>query len=193
MAITRITALWTGFRGAPGYSNFFFTGPPFDPEEARLAAVAVRNFFFAIRAHLPSSVTIQVQPTGDVIDEATGQITEQVDFEQPPTVAGSGGADYSAASGAVVNWNTTSYRNGRRVRGRTFLVPLGSITYDGNGDLDSETVTAIRTAATELATASLPNPMVVWSRPRDGSPGQAHAVTSASVPDLGAILRSRRD
>lgn len=193
MAITRYTALWSGFRGAPGYSNFYFSGPVFSDEEAAVVAGNIRRFFSGITAFLPSSVRIQVQSPADVLDEATGQITEQVDFEAPTAVEGTGGGDYSAASGAVVNWNTTGYRNGRRIRGRTFLVPLGSIAYDTQGDLGTNVVNGIRTAANELVSAETGQVMVVWSRPVNGSGGIAQAVTSATVPDLGAILRSRRD
>lgn len=193
MAITRITALWSGFRGAPGYSNFFFGAAAETPENASDAADAVRAFFFGMAAYLPSSVDIQVQGTADILDEASGQITGQVDFDPPMSVEGSGGADYSAASGAVVNWNTSGYRNGRRIRGRTFIVPLGSIAYDGNGDLGNSVANGIRSSANTLAAGTSFMPLVVWSRPKNGAPGEIASVTGANVPDLGAILRSRRD
>lgn len=193
MAITRITALWQGFRGAPGYSNFFFGGAPGTEEDARLAAVAVRNFFFEFNVHIPTGVTISIQPTADIILEASGAIQEQIDFEAPPNVTGAGSGGYSAASGAVVNWNTGAYRNGRRVRGRTFIVPLASASYDANGDLDNAALSDLRDGAAILAGGTTSMPFVVWSRPRSTDPGSAEPVTSATVPDLGAVLRSRRD
>lgn len=193
MAITRITAVWSGFRGAPGYSNFFFGGAPTDPVDAQSAGVAVRNFLFEARSQFPSSVSISVNATADIIDEANGNITEQVDFEQPNLVQGLATGPYSAASGAVVNWNTGAYKSGRRVRGRTFLVPLASSSYDGRGDLSSGALSDIRAGAAILTGGSSLLPFVVWSRPVNGSGGTAHPVTSATVPDLGAVLRSRRD
>lgn len=193
MAITRITAVWTGFRGAPGYSNFYFGGEPADASAAEECATAVRTFFTNISAALPESIRIGVQGTAEIIDEANGQITGQVDFDAPNGAAGGGGADYSAASGAVVNWNTAGYRNGRRIRGRTFLVPLSSISYDGQGDLDNTALTTLRNAAGVLAGGTTAMPFVVWSRPVGGAGGSAEPVTGATVPDLGAILRSRRD
>lgn len=193
MAITRITAQWSGFRGAPGYSNFFFDGAFTDESGAEAAASAVSAFFTACRLQFPDSVNVNVQPTADVIDETSGQITSVMDIATPGTVTGSGGANYSAATGAVVNWNTSDYVNGRRVRGRTFLVPLDSGAFDSQGDLSSDALSQIRLGAENLVTAALEHPLCVWHRPSGGAGGSAHVVSSSTVPDLGAVLRSRRD
>ncbi|AXH79089.1 MAG: hypothetical protein [Circular genetic element sp.] len=193
MPILRITAQWQGFRGAPGYSNFFFAGQAADQEQPAAHALAVRTFLAECAGYMPSSVNINIQPTASNIDETNGQVIGEVGFEAPGSVSGSGGTNYSAASGAVVNWNTTSFANGRRVRGRTFLVPLSSSAYDSQGDLASAPLTGIRNAARDLVASPGPAPLVVWSRPRGGAGGTDHVVTSASVPDLAAILRSRRD
>lgn len=193
MPILRITAEWNGFRGAPGYSNFYFQGQSADEENPLAHATAVRTFFSSIASRLPGQVSISINPTAENIDETNGNIIGQVDFEAPEVVNGSGTTSYSAASGAVVNWNTSSFINGRRVRGRTFLVPLTGAAYDTNGDLGSAALENLRAAASALVAAPGPAPMVVWSRPRGGAGGTDHAITSATVPDLGAILRSRRD
>lgn len=193
MAITRITAVWNGFRGAPGYSNFFLTGGPLEQGEVETAAVALQAFFADIRGLLPEDVSISIRETADTLDEASGQIIGQVDFSAPAATEGAATGGYSAASGAVVNWNTTAFVNGRRVRGRTFLVPLANAAYDANGDLGTGALSTLRESASELITAAGPSPLVVWSRPRGGSGGSAHVISTSSVPDLGAILRSRRD
>lgn len=193
MAITRITAVWSGFRGAPGYSNFYFAGDFADTATLEGCAAAVRSFFFAFEDFLPSSVTIGIRGNAEVIDEATGQIQSQADFEAPADVGGGIGDSYSAASGAVVNWNTNGYRSGRRVRGRTFLVPLGANAYDNQGDLNNTALGEIRNGAEFLSGGSAPAPFVVWSRGRNGAAGTAEPVVSHTVPDLGAVLRSRRD
>jgi hypothetical protein len=193
MAITRLTAQWGGFRGAPGYSNFFFDGALSTEGAVEAAAVAVRGFFQAINGELPTGSTISIVATADILDEASGQITSVIDFAAPSTVTGSGGGPYSAASGAVVNWNTQDYVNGRRVRGRTFLVPLAGAAYDSQGDLASDTLTVLRLAADNLVGATLDAPLAVWHRPVGGAGGSSHVINSASVPDLGAVLRSRRD
>lgn len=193
MAISRITAVWSGFRGAPGYSNFFFGGEVDDSSTAGDLARKVRGFFADLASALPASVNINLDGQVTIIDEANGQITGVVDFTAPGTVTGTGGGDYSAASGAVVNWNTNGYRNGRRIRGRTFLVPLASAAYDSQGDIGSQALEDIRDAANQLSNGSTVLPMVVWSRPVGGAGGSAEPVAGYNVPDLGAILRSRRD
>lgn len=193
MAITRITAQWNGFRGAPGYSNFFFDGALSDEGGVTAAAEAVRTFFQGVRDRLPNGVVVVIQATADIIDEASGQITSVVDFPAPADVTGDGGPNYSAASGAVVNWNTTDYVNGRRVRGRTFLVPLSGGAYDAQGDISTASLAILRQAAEGLVTATLDAPLCVWHRPSGGAGGSAHVVSNSSVPDLGAVLRSRRD
>lgn len=193
MAITRITAQWNGFRGAPGYSNFFFDDALAGAPAVEAAAVAVATFFEDISSRIPTGTSITIQPTADVLDEASGQITSVIDFSAPPSISGGNSGGYSAATGAVVNWNTSDYVNGRRVRGRTFIVPLGSSVFDGAGDLTSVSLSQIRTAAETLIGTTLDAPMCVWHRPVNGSGGSAHVISSATVPDLGAVLRSRRD
>ena len=193
MAITRLTAAWNGFRGAPGYSNFYFAGDSADTELLEQSAETVRSFFNGFRDYLPTGINISIRGNAEVIDESNGQITSQIDFEPPSSVIGATTGSYSAASGAVVNWNTNAYRNGRRVRGRTFLVPLSTNAYDNGGDLTNAALTALRGAATFLSSGAAPLPFVVWARPINGSGGTAEPVISHTVPDLGAILRSRRD
>ena len=193
MTITRLTAQWSGFRGAPGYSNFFFDDALSAEGGLDAAGLAIRNFFFAFRAQLPESCNIAVQGTADYIDEASGQITGTEDFSAPGTVSGNRGGGYSAATGAVVNWNTQDYVNGRRIRGRTFLVPLASAAFDAQGDIAALALTEIRDAANALVATTLDAPLCVWHRPVGGAGGSSHVVTSATVPDLGAVLRSRRD
>lgn len=193
MTISRVTARWTGFNGAPGYTNFYFRDLA-DSDQAFLARNQISAFFISLAQLLPSTVEIITQNPIDVIDETTGQI---VGFgpasNSVPSAVGLSSREYSAASGAVVNWETGGVRNGRRVRGRTFLVPLSSAAYDDDGTIDSAALTTIRNAATELVEDTAVLEMLVWSRPKNGSPGEAHVVTSARVPDMAAILRSRRD
>lgn len=193
MPILRLTAEWSNFRGAPGYSNFYFRGASADLEDPAAHAARINAFFAAFGSRLPTGVDVRVRDVADNIDESNGAIIGQVDFTAPSSITGTGSGGYSAASGAVVNWNTTAYKGGRRVRGRTFLVPLSGGAYDAQGDLTSATLTDIRTGASALVSNPGPSEMVVWSRPKGGAGGSAHTVTSATVPDLGAILRSRRD
>lgn len=193
MTIARVTAQWTGFPGAPGYSNFFFEVAG-DVGEQLGAPAAVRTAFSSILAELPSGVSVQVSPTVEYIDETTGQLQDYGDAEETPqAVNGSASGNYAGPAGAVVNWQTATVRDGRRVRGRTFIVPLASSAFQSDGTLGSSTITTLNNFASNiLGGSSNPNRFVVWGRP-SSSPGVAAPVTGYRVPDMAAVLRSRRD
>lgn len=193
MAIDRVTARWQGFPGAPGYSNFYFTPLPSDTSVLE-ARQKVRAFFDAFKAFLPNTVEIVVQNEVATIDQVTGSITG---FRPPtdpvPSVVGTSSTPYSGPSGAVVNWQTAGVRAGRRVRGRTFLVPLANAAYDTSGTLSSGALTAIRNGVTALTGTGFDSGLGVWARPGNGAGGGFYEVTGGQVPDLAAVLRSRRD
>lgn len=193
MAIHRVSVLWTGFHGAPGYSNFFFSGDGSggNAEEARDRVVA---FFNGMNQLLPSDVNYNVEGEVAVLDEQTGAVTDYILVELDPDGGfGTSSGGYSAASGAVVTWNTNGVRNGRRVRGRTFIVPLGGNTYEDNGTLLASTILDIQAAAQELVGVNFDSRFGVWSRPGTSGGGAFYEVTGFRVPDMSAILRSRRD
>lgn len=189
----RVTAEWSGFSGAPGYTNFYFDA--FGPgDEADLEVARVRAFFGAFASFLPTGVNINVQREVAVLDEATGGLLGYGMATTTPTqVGGSAAGSYSMASGAVVTWNTDSLNRGRRIRGRTFLVPLAVGAYDTAGTLSSGFITAAGTAATNLIGDGTGPQLVIWSRPRGGTGGVAGPVTSYRVADRVSVLRSRRD
>lgn len=193
MAIQRVTSVWTGFSGAPGYTNFYFLG---NAEVGGIAAnFSVRMFWQEIRDRIPAGVTIATEAEHANIDETTGEVISYYtpEHEGAMSVAGSAAGGYSAPSGAVVGWNTDTVRAGRRVRGRTFIVPLGGNAYQSDGTLNPGVQTAIQGAANDLIASTVGNELVVWARPVNGAGGVAAPVVSARVPDMGAVLRSRRD
>ena len=93
--------------------------------------------------------------------------------------------------GARVEWITGVVFNGRRVRGRTFLVPLAKSRFEGPGMLTSGCVSVLQAAASALVSAT---DLRIWSRP-SGAPGAlggSALVSAAVVPDQVSWLRSRR-
>jgi hypothetical protein len=109
----------------------------------------------------------------------------------PAVIQGTAASGYSSASGAVVGWITNGFHNGRRIRGRTFLVPLGGVAYDTDGTLSAAYLTKCRSAATLYVTNGSP---AIFTRPQPGlSNGGATAVSAAQVNDKAAVLTSRRD
>lgn len=196
----RVTAKWAGFSGAPGYSNFFFrdfaAGNEPTQAQAQGGVNRVNTFLGAIQTLLPPNVNITVQPIVDVIEETTGQLTTSFSVPTPTAVPGTSTVTtYSAPTGAVVTWRTAGVRAGRRVRGRTFLVPLATNCYQADGTLDTAKAATLATASAALADSSGTPDLGVWARPtsKGASDGVWWLVTNATVPDMAAVLRSRRD
>lgn len=182
---------WTGFRGEPGFTNFYFLAG--DSTSRDTASAKVRTFFDAIKGVLPTNVTVQPNAEVNHYNEATGVLTDVLPIDDLPTpVVGTGGSSYSAASGAVIHWLTVGVVGNRLLRGRTFIVPTTDGVYDAQGDLSTVSLATLRNAATAFHTG-LTNKPYVWSRPTSTRAGVAHPITSSRVPDMGAILRSRRD
>lgn len=203
MDILRITCQWTGFPGAPGYSNFHFTtdGGFWDggllgdaaQQAADGAATRVHDAFTAMRSRLPTQTFVTVQPEAAILDSDSGEIIGTVDVEVDPVGSSASGTTHAGPVGAVVNWRTNDYRFGRRIRGRTFMVPLNSASYEGDGTLLSTAREDLQDFANLMVTGPGSAEFGVWSRPRNGAGGVFATVTSASVPDMAAVLRSRRD
>lgn len=197
MAILRLTARWTGFSGAPGYSAFHYQPGLIDGglfgDIAQEIADRIDTAFQSLTSALPGDVSVQVEPEVEEIDETTGEILGFVAIDPAPPQSGVSSEGYSAASGAVVNWRTDDVRAGRRIRGRTFLVPLDGGSYDSDGTLTSTALGQIRNWAGFISNGPYDADFGVWSRPRDGAGGVFAPVTNFTVPDMAAVLRSRRD
>lgn len=152
---------------------------------------AIRTFFNALITFLPSGLTVQVPSSGDVISETDGTITGTWSVASTPAVVtGSAVASYAGNAGGVIHWLTAGVVVGRRVRGRTFIVPMVS-AFDTSGSLSSGALTALSNAAAAYVTGQA-GVAVVWSRPAPGRSGSLHSITSSRVPDLAVSLRSRR-
>jgi hypothetical protein len=187
----------TGFTGAPGYTNLYYANPVAD----NLPLAAIAQFWTDIAAYFPTTAEVQVPGEGDYIEDTTGEITGGWSQSAPPAIGMTGSGNYSGASGGLVHWHTDGIVNGRRVRGRTFLVPFVVGMYDTNGSLQSGVVSLIQASALTLVAAEGAD-LAVWSRPVEGDAtatppiaaraGSSHVVTNASCPDLAAVLRSRR-
>jgi hypothetical protein len=197
--LMRVTARWDGFSGGPGYSNFFFvdTAQAGQIDNADAAGVSnlVSFFLEGIKSLLPPLVKVTIQSDVAVVNSNDGKMVNIVTnggFGATTGTAASG--PYSAASGAVVTWNTAGVRRGRRVRGRTFLVPLANSANEADGTLAAGSITTLTTAATNLMTPASARQLAVFARPttKGGTDGNWFPVSSVRVPDRVAVLRSRR-
>lgn len=197
MTMYRINASWQNWPGAPGITTFFQ-----DPAVAQPNPAAIRTFFAAIASLLPTGLTVSVASSGDLIEETTGTLAGTWSSTPvPAVVTGTGTGAYAGNAGAVVHWLSSTVVKTRRLRGRSFLVPLVSTAYDTAGSLSAGTLSTLTPAAQALMDATAGH-LVVWHRPVKAkpthvppivaAPGSKAAVTSIRVPDLAVSLRSRR-
>lgn len=197
--VSTVTATWTGFTGAPGYSLFRFAELD-TSTKLNAAGAAVRLFLVTLNSYMLPTWQISISPlvqhheigTGDLQGESTMSST-------PPVIPGTGtaGTVYAGGSGAVINWTTGATHGGRKVRGRTFLVPLLSNAFATDGTVSSGFVTAVTAGGNSLIGDSSTE-FGVYSRywddakPPNQTGGGFTPANGCAVPDRSAQLRTRR-
>jgi len=190
---------WTGFIGGPGYTNLHFEDASedfFTQADVDAFALKIDTWLDAWAGSIASTVTYLLDPTVEVIDQTTGDLLSFWTATTDTARVGASTGSYAAPAGACLNWYTAGIRNGRRVRGRTFMVPLGGTALQSDGTIDNTKLTALRTAtATMIAPLNDDAGLGVWSRPSgpEATDGIWHRCTSYTLPDKVAILTSRRD
>jgi hypothetical protein len=181
-------AVWATQGGGTGYSVFHFQVAG-SPAVAATIASQVRTFFTGIAGFYPDDVNVTFDSEVLDMDEA-GTLTAVHGVTPPAAVPGLNNTSYNRAAGLRIDWSTGHIVAGRRLTGRTFIVPAAASVFDTNGLVTSANVTAAITAGNALITASASNrPLVVWSRTHQVS----WAVQTCSCPTKGAILTGRRD
>jgi len=180
--IFRHRVRWTGIPGSTGISNFYFLAPGQNP--------ALRTLFNSWATFTPSSVKFKFDPIIAKLDASTGQLNGQDSGGTAIDLSGGASSAYSAAAGAMVNWDTLDFVNGRQVHGRTFLVPFASLENDGT--LTSASVTQVSNAVAAFVLATI-GQYVIWRRPNPPAAGSVHVVVNGRIQDKSFVLRSRRD
>lgn len=184
----RVRAEWNGFSGAPGLSTFVFRT---DSGSAESNANLVRESFQLISGVLKNGWTVQVLPEVQEFDPATGDLTGIQIIDTPDPVLGSSpGQQFAAGVGARVRWLTDAIVNGRRLYGSTYIVPMTSNWYDGDGTIAAEALTVLQAFASNLEGGGgvADDEFAVWSP----TGGIVADVTGYIVPDRVSWLRSRR-
>src|SRR5690242_17632280 len=165
----RLKTKWTGFSGAPGYSNFYFNttdGSQETDADASAAADKLVTFWTALKPQFPPTLNLQISSDSEFLNEGTGEIVRIGNVGARAAIVGTAVAQaYSSATGMVINWRTGGVRNGRRVRGRTFLVPTVAGAFATDGTIDNANVTTVTNAANALITVAGVHKLGVWSRP----------------------------
>lgn len=177
----QVRVAWTGAGGLPGVTTHYLQH--MDGQ----ALADLRAFYAVVGTAVPIGVAIQIPGDGTTVDTTTGLVNGVWSATKPAVVSGSVAGGYAAPAGACVWWNTGAYVDGRQVRGKTFLVPLASAVYDGDGTMKPATVTSFQNAAATLIAST--GVLTIYARKSAGSV----SVLTATVSDKIAVLRSRRD
>lgn len=183
----RVTTVFSGVAGTPYYSSQFFGGST--EGEAVAAAQAVDDFWGALQINIWGVLQANQLPEVAQIDPATGQQIDAfpVDVEETDFTANQEPLPW--ATQGLIRLRTNTFVGGRRLQGRIFVPGLQEVNSIG-GNPDASVLTALGNAANILATnGSTAGGLVVYSRTHQ----QAAAVTSVSVWNRWAVLRSRRD
>lgn len=180
-------AIWTGARVGTGYSVFHMDGGA--PQPKQDIADEIRLWFSARAAALPNDITVNFDSEVKELSLA-GNLLDVHPVTPPTAVAGSNSANWSAASGRVVRWNTSTVNNGKRLIGHTFLVPSVEV-YGNDGNVLPATIAADAPVHAALISGLSSNgtPLVVWSR-RYAATGDVVTGTTLARP---VSLRTRND
>ena len=184
--VARVRAIWSGSPVTGGGVSTFYLS------EAAVGFVAdLRTFFDSCKALIPSGVLIDIPASGDLLDETTGVISGAWADTGALQVVCTGAGAFVGGTGARIVWATGGIRNGRRVKGSTFMAPLIGTAFEADGTPAAVTITTLANAASALRIA-LPSELLVYSRPGPSGPGMASEVIGSSVPNAASWLRSRR-
>lgn len=201
-SLERLRVLWSGFKGAPGVSTFYFT-------DAVAMQGPLHAFLATLLDNMPPAVTLKIESSGDIISDVDGSLLGAWVGDNLPPSSGTVNGTFAGGAGFAVNWETGAIVGGSHVRGRTFFVPCASAALQGDGTVSDVLVNAIPGFVDTMLAGHAAN-MQIWQRPRLAAPaysdrsGRVHpaitarnggsaGVVSGSCPDLAVVLRSRRD
>jgi hypothetical protein len=182
--LRKVLVTWNGATGLPGLSVFYTAAA--DDATANLG-----TFFTAIKALFPSSLSWSIPAAGDEISDVSGQLVGGWSGGTAASVTATGGASYAAGTGSYIQWGTATIVNGRRLKGRTFLCPLTTSTYDTDGTITAAANTTVNGALTTLVAT---NKLRIFHRPlvHTFTGGISDVVSSGTLSDKTASLTTRR-
>lgn len=187
--LIRHTVVWTGAPGLPGYSQFYQESTGEIAAQAQQGHDDIGVFFGGLESLIPEEVTVTPDPVYQVVDIATGALVGEGSVGTPgPAVAGLMVGGWNAQMGILVEWLTGDFIGRGRVRGRTYLVPLGELS-QADGTVPEATLTTVRAWAAFIISGG--HGFAVWHRPVNGAGGQVATITGLVVRDHACVLRSR--
>jgi len=199
MGLLRAKIAWTIPGAGTSHSVFHFTtSSESTPTQADADDVATKlgTFKTSLRNHIPGTVSLQRLSDVEEINENTGKLIGVWGTSSDTAATGAlpSTEKWAAPVGAVISWSTAGIRNNRRVRGRTFLVPLGSSVFDTDGTIASTPYNGINALAAALRGGASSTQFAIYARPTapEATDGEAWPVLAHRVPDMAAVLTSRR-
>lgn len=182
--------VWTVPGGGVGYSVFHHLGVGSQPK-ADAITTALRALITAVLPSIPNEVSMV--PDSEVRELSTidGSLISTWAVNPGAVQQGSNAGNFMGAAGLRVDADTNIIVAGRRLRGRTYWVPVASAAFSTGGAVlpAQQTLFVNAMNAFRASVAAVAAEPAVWSRTH----GVAYQVSTYSVPALGAVLRSRRD
>lgn len=183
----RVRTVFTGLPGSPYLNTAYWVSAANDATSAQQAVDAMRDFWAAVASNITSGGTWTVEGDVPVLESTTGDIVRANAVTLRSGATTLSAEPLPAATQGLIRLNTTVFVGGRRILGRWF-VPLPGENANVNALPSSLYISGINTALATLTSAPVPD-LVVWSRKN----GSFHAVSTAAVRPMWAVLRSRRD
>jgi hypothetical protein len=186
------TSPWSG-------TSYFYSSTAVD------LSSQISPLFDAIKQYFPPAMIWTFPGWYRELDETNGKLTDIVVGASQGTIqAPASSLAVAPSQGLQIRWNTNGFPHGRRVVGRTYLVPMLVNTYGTDGLGIASTCNTINAAADALRSRS-GNELSIWNRPitkKDPNdptndilvrPGSRWPVISTVCPRKPVQLSSRRD
>ena len=189
----RVRVVNAGSPGGAASTNFYFI------VATTAGLTALGAFFTALKAYIPSTITMQIPSSGDTVNDATGQLVGS--WAQPggTNVVGTGAGIQATPVGVEVAWLASAVIDAHRPVGKTLIVPVSPAAFGTTGIIGPTALGIFNTAANTLLAAN--SGFGIWHRPKYNykvtppvltRPGALVNIGSAATRSAPAVLRSRR-
>lgn len=152
---------------------------------------AAETLMISLQGLLPNDVSFTFPGAGDSIEDSTGELVGSWTGGGSTVTAGTGTGPFMLGTGFGITWATNGIVAGRRVKGRTFVVPAISSCFDTTGFLDVGVRTTINNAIAAFRT-DIATEHAIWSRPVPGRAGTSHPVTAGAPMTKPVWLTTRK-
>lgn len=175
-----------GLPGGPGLSTYHFD-PTAGFGTAQELVDAVETWHGVFDAFVHQTIDFNGAAEIEVIDLGSGQQTSTIPVVGWNVGGTNSGTMLPPTTQMLVRWNTTSYINGRRIQGKTYLPGFCEDSNEANGLPQTAVTAAVQAGAQTFA--DVDDALCVYSRVNGAIAGPI----TASVWSKWAVQRGRRD